>query len=115
MKIWAIVTGVLLILPSAELAGEFAGHELLVASFRTGDTEIFIVDPDTGDARNLTRSPRSRERYPSWSPDGRWVAFNSDRDGTHNLYVINVEGNNLRQLTHEKRGVEAGMQRWTAD
>ena len=62
---------------------EHAGYEMLVASFRTGDTEIFIVDPHTGDARNLTRSPKSRERYPSWSPDGKWVAFNSDRDGTH--------------------------------
>src|SRR5262249_43989951 len=71
--------------------GELAGHELLVATFRTGDTEIFIVDPDTGDARNLTRSPRSQERYPSWSPDGKWVAFNSDRDGTFNLYVIGAD------------------------
>jgi Tol biopolymer transport system component len=70
-----------------------AGQELLVASFRTGDTEIFIVDPDTGDARNLTRSPESKERYPSWSnvvqltklgkacttpavsPDGKWISF----------------------------------------
>jgi TolB protein len=95
--------------------GELAGHELLVASFRTGDTEIFIVDPETGDARNLTRSPTSKERYPSWSPDGRWVAFNSDRDGTHNLYLIRVDGKTLRQLTHEKPGVEAGMQSWTAD
>jgi TolB protein len=95
--------------------GELAGYELLVASFRTGDTEIFIVDPQTGDARNLTRSPKSQERYPSWSPDGKRVAFNSDRDGTFNLYVIGADGSNLRQLTHERRGVEAGMQSWTAD
>ena len=94
---------------------ELIGHELLVATFRTGDTEIFIVDPDSGDARNLTRSPKSQERYPSWSPDGKRVAFNSNRDGTYNLYVIGADGNNMAQLTHEKRGVEAGMQSWTAD
>ncbi len=94
---------------------ELSGQELLVASFRTGDTEIFIVNPKTGDARNLTRSPMSQERYPSWSPDGKWIAFNSDRDGTFNLYVIGAGGNHLRQLTKEKRGVEAGMQSWTAD
>ncbi len=45
------------------------GFGLLVATFRTGDTEIFRVDPNTGDARNLTRSPNSSERYPSWSPE----------------------------------------------
>jgi TolB protein len=87
----------------------------LVASFRTGDTEIFLVDLASGDARNLTRSPKSKERYPSWSPDGQWIAFNSDRDGTHNLYLLRVDGKELRQLTKEKRGVEAGMQSWTAD
>jgi TolB protein len=91
------------------------GFNLAVASFRTGDTEIFVIDPDGGDARNLTRSPSSSERYPSWSPDGSMVAFNSNRDGTHNLYLIDADGSNLRQLTHEKRGIEAGMQSWTAD
>jgi TolB protein len=66
-------------------AGEQRGYKMAVASFRTGDTEIFIVDPDTGDARNLARSPTSSERYPSFSPDGSKLAFNSNRDGTHNL------------------------------
>jgi TolB protein len=96
-------------------AGELAGYRLVVASFRTGDTELFIVDPDTGDARNLRRSPGSGERYPSWSPDGRVVAFNSNRDGTHNLYLIGADGSNVRQFTHEKPGIDAGMQSWTAD
>jgi TolB protein len=115
MRCSVLLCGLALASASVGRAGELAGHELLVASFRTGDTEIFIVNPDTGDARNLTRSPKSQERYPSWSPDGNQVSFNSDRDGTFNLYVIGADGKNLRQLTHEKRGVEAGMQSWTAD
>jgi TolB protein len=91
------------------------GFSLVVATFRTGDTEIFRVDPDTGDARNLSRSPGSSERYPSCSRDGRWIAFNSDRDGTHNLFVMDGDGSGVRQLTHEKSPVVAGMQSWTAD
>jgi TolB protein len=115
VKTSVIPVGVVLLLGSAAFAGDLVGQKLLVATFRTGDTEIFIVDPETGDARNLTRSPNSKERYPSWSPDGKWVAFNSDRDGTHNLYIIGADGKDLLQLTHEKRRVEAGMQSWTAD
>ncbi len=44
--------------------GEFPGHKLLITSVRTGDTEIFLVDPFYGDWTNLTRSPASQERYP---------------------------------------------------
>jgi TolB protein len=114
VKTIAFVLSILVAIPPLGPAGDLGGHELLVATFRTGDTEIFIVNPDTGDARNLTRSPKSQERYPSWSPDGKRVAFNSDRDGAFNLYLIDADGANLRQLTHEKRGVETGMQSWTA-
>ena len=59
-------------------AGELAGQQLLLASIRTGDTEVFIVDPDTGDAFNVSRSSHSEDRYPCWSPNGKHVAFTSD-------------------------------------
>lgn len=94
---------------------ELPNAQLVVASFRTGDTELFLVDPRSGDARNLSRSPRSSERYPSVSPDGRWIAFNSDRDGTFNLFIMDTEGQKVRQLTFEKPPVVAGMASWTGD
>lgn len=37
---------------------------------------------------------------PSWSPDGKEIAFSSNRDGSYELYVINRDGSNPRQLTH---------------
>jgi TolB protein len=80
------------------LAGELAGYKLLVTSVRTGDTEIFIVDPDTGDATNVSRSPKSEDRYPCWSPDGRRIAFTSDRNASTNLYVMDADGGNVRHL-----------------
>lgn len=81
-------------------AGELAGHKLLVTSVRTGDTEIFVIDPDTGDARNVSRSPQSEDRYPCWSSDGKHIAFTSDRNHSTNLYVMDADGGNVRQVTH---------------
>lgn len=86
----------LLTLPAR--AGQLAGHKFLVTSVRTGDTEIFIVNPQTGDASNVSRSPRSEDRYPCWAPDGRRVAFISDRDGPANLYVMDADGGNVKRL-----------------
>jgi Peptidase family S58 len=86
MRRLSLLVGCGLMMVATGRAGEPLSHSLVVASFRTGDAELFLIDPDTGDARNLTRSPRSKERYPSCSPDGSLIEFDSDRDGTHNLY-----------------------------
>jgi len=37
--------------------------------------------------------------FPAWSPDGRRIAFQSDRDGEFEIYVINADGSNLTRLT----------------
>ncbi len=96
-------------------AGELAGHKLLITSVRTGNTEVFVVDPEMGDAQNLTRSPASEDRYPCWSPDGSKVAFTSNREGTFNLYVMDADGKNVRQLTHEKPPAVCYFPSWSSD
>jgi TolB protein len=79
-------------------AGELAGYKLLVTLVRTGDTEVFIADPDTGDLTNVTRSPATEDRYPCWSPDGRRIAFTRDRGEYKDLLVVDADGRNLRTL-----------------
>src|SRR6516164_3877473 len=67
------------------------GYKLLVTSVRTGDTEVFVVDPDTGDMMNLSRSPKTEDRYPCRSHDGRQVAFTRDRGEFKDLLVMRAD------------------------
>ena len=54
--------------------------------------DLFTAPAEKGEVRNLTRSQGVRERDPAWSPDGRWVAYWSDRTGEYELYVRPADG-----------------------
>jgi tricorn protease len=49
--------------------------------------EILTVPAEKGDVRNLTRTPGVMERYPAWSPDGRYVAYFSDESGEYAVHI----------------------------
>lgn len=83
---------------AAGQGADLAGYKLLVTSVRTGDTEVFIADPTTGDMFNVSRSPTSEDRYPCWSPNGKRICFMSDRGGTTNLWVCRADGSSVRRL-----------------
>lgn len=108
-----------LLLPSAvpaEGGDGLEGRHLLVTSVRTGHTEIFDVDPASGDARNITRSRDCENRYPCWSPDGQQIAFTSNREsGTYNLFVCDADGSNVRAITHERGTGVAYMPSWSGN
>ena len=84
MKLMILTTPALLFAATALHAADLSGHNLLVTSVRTVDTEVFIADPTTGDLFNVSRSTKSEDRYPCWSPDGKQICFMSDREGTTN-------------------------------
>jgi tricorn protease len=54
--------------------------------------DVFTVPAKDGATRNLTRTPGIREKQVSWSPDGRWVAFVSDRTGEDEIYITPQDG-----------------------
>ncbi len=54
--------------------------------------EIFTVPAKNGNTRNLTNTPGIHERNSKWSPDGRWIAFISDRSGEDEIFIIPQDG-----------------------
>ena len=59
--------------------------------------DIFTVPAENGPIINLTTSSGVAERYPSWSPDGKWLAYWSDRSGEYELMVRPADGSGSEQ------------------
>ena len=72
---------------------------ILFTNDQDGDIEIFVMNADGTNERQLTNDPHYDEK-PSWSPDGTQIAFQSDRDGDLEIFVMNADGTNVRQLTN---------------
>jgi tricorn protease len=54
--------------------------------------EILTVPAEKGAFRNITRSPAVEDRYPSWSPDGKWISWFSDAPGEYALFLRDQSG-----------------------
>jgi tricorn protease len=62
--------------------------------------EVFSVPAEHGVILNLTQSSGVAERYPAWSPDGKYVAYWSDRSGEYELTICNAQdGSDEQKLT----------------
>ena len=59
-----------------------------------------MTDLNKRETRRLTNHP-AEDKNPAWSPDGRWIAFESNREGIHHIYKMNISGGKLQQLTDE--------------
>jgi len=63
--------------------------------------DVFTVPTGKGPSENLSTTPGTREMHPAISPDGKTIAFFSDKSGDYELYTQNVEGGQWTQLTTE--------------
>ena len=59
------------------------------------------MNVDGSNQINLTNNP-AKDDNPVWSPDGKQIAFNSDRDGNQEIYVMNADGSNPTNLTKSR-------------
>src|SRR6266568_9438979 len=76
------------------------------------DSDIWRVPLAGGEARQLTSSPK-QDRHPRWSPDGKWIVFESNRSGPFQLYLIASDGGEARPLT--TISTEATQPVWSPD
>jgi len=61
--------------------------------------DLRIVDTQTGEIRLLTGEARQKDWNARWSPDGKSIAFISQRSGWDHVWTIGADGQGLRQLT----------------
>ncbi len=61
--------------------------------------DIFTIPAAKGTTKNISNTPGTREMYPQISPDGKWIAFFSDKTGEYQLYMQSTEGGEWNQLT----------------
>ncbi|HEY6448514.1 MAG TPA: PDZ domain-containing protein [Acidobacteriaceae bacterium] len=54
--------------------------------------DIFTLPAEKGDTRNLTKTPAAAERSPSWSPDGKSIAYFGDASGEYQLFIRDQDG-----------------------
>ncbi|MBA4184061.1 MAG: PD40 domain-containing protein, partial [Acidobacteria bacterium] len=54
--------------------------------------EVFTVSTQNKETRNLTETSGANELQPVWSPDGKWIAFFSDRSGEYQIYIRAADG-----------------------
>ena len=96
--------------PAYDAHGEYSpdGTKILfhrqVAKREEGgfDFELFVIDVESGEERQITSGSPFEESYASWAPDSKHIVFSSDRNGKpekHNLYILGPDSNIVSRLT----------------
>jgi dipeptidyl aminopeptidase/acylaminoacyl peptidase len=67
---------------------------------------LWLMDVATGNAREMTPAKKF-DRSPQWSPDGKMLAFLSNRDGKAQVYTAHVDGSEVAAVTARKYGVKS--------
>jgi Tol biopolymer transport system component len=89
---------------------------VIAYEYRSGTdsaSDIFLLNA-VDEPANLTKNP-ANDHAPTWSPDGQWLAFLSDRTGKDEVFVMHISGTHLTQLTTLPEVTWREPLSWSAD
>jgi TolB protein len=97
------------------------GKSIAFSTDRDGNREIYVMNADGSNPRRLTNTGgrvddialHGLDADPAWSPDGKRIAFDSNRDADYEIYVMNADGSGQRNLTNNA-SLDA-LPAWSAD
>jgi Tol biopolymer transport system component len=76
------------------------GKKLTFNSGRDGNFEVYMMNADGSDQRNISNSPDTTEGLADWSPDGKRLVLYSDRSGNKDVFVLNLGDGNWANITN---------------
>lgn len=98
------------------------GKRIAFVSSRSGDDDLYVMNLDGSGLRALTRNSATpaglsiQDEAPSWSPDGRRIAFASNRAaGQFEIFTMRANGTNVHRLTRTGRQVTDTIPAWSPD
>ncbi len=74
-------------------------HVAVQADFHPPINQIMVLNIDSKELSTLIFNKNYENWWPAWSPDGKQIAFTSDRFGAENLFIMNIDGTDLTQVT----------------
>jgi Tol biopolymer transport system component len=89
-----------------------ANGRIAFSSDRSGDYEIYTMNPDGSDLKRLTNAPGT-DGLARWSADGTKLVFSSFRDGNSEIYTMNADGSDQTRLTNEP--AQDNLPSWSPD
>jgi Tol biopolymer transport system component len=89
------------------------GSRIALASFRSGQQEIWVMGREGSELRQVTFLAASGVQVGGWSPDGRTIVFEAAVDGNTDVYLVGADGGHLRRLTAGP-SID-GVPSWSAD
>src|SRR5213592_559572 len=84
------------------------GEQIAFTSYRDANAEIYVINVDGTGEKRLTNDGDGggwaipNDWWPSWSHDGMQIAFQTDRDGNYEIYIMNADGTGATRLTNDR-------------